>query len=453
MKKVKAVLWPRMDADGNYPLKIRYYSEEEERYKYKPIGIVVSAKKYFNAATGQVRASHEKHQELNKVIQERLSDFSIEKNDNQSSFLVFLKNHYENLIELGHYGNAKKFMVLYNHIVKFQKSKDLKFSDFDLNFLKKFHAYLRNAVNSDNTIHIYLNKLKRSYYLARQQRLITGDNIWEFYKYTGTQVESKALSRDEFSLLRNTNLKDGRYEKVRREALILFFINGMRIGDLLLLKWKNVHSNFIVYTMRKTKMSMRIAISEPLAHLLLTNIDSKFYDKDNLMPYFAQLNYIENYANKHKEEYVLNYLNNIEFKDEFEKYNKVQSLTASWNKHAKELGESLGINTKLCSHVMRHTYSSLLLFYGKANIKEVSQTLGHTNIAITNKYIKTLNNMELDSLTNDFYGKFRLPNQSYDYGKLDKLNDDIEIPDNSSDGKIIDVAKDFGFRDIDGLGK
>ena len=130
-----------------------------------------------------------------------------------------------------------------------------------------------------------------------------------------------------------------------------------------------------------------------------------------------------------------------------------QSMTALWNKIAKELGESLGINTKLCSHVMRHTYSSLLLFDGKANIKEVSQTLGHQNIAITNKYIKTLSNMELDNLTNDFYGKFRLPNQNYDYGKLDKLNDDIESSDNSSDGKIIDVAKDFGFRDVDELGK
>ena len=83
----------------------------------------------------------------------------------------------------------------------------------------------------------------------------------------------------------------------------------------------------------------------------------------------------------------------------------------------------------------------------------MSQTLGHQNIAITNKYIKTLSNMELDNLTNDFYGKFRLPNQNYDYGKLDKLNDDIESSDNSSDGKIIDVAKDFGFRDVDELGK
>lgn len=453
MKKVKAVLWPRMDADGNYPLKIRYYCEKEGRYKYKPIGIVVSARKYFNPSAGLVRASHEKHTELNKVIQERLLNFSQDKNDNQSSFLVFLKKHYENLIELGNYGNAKKFMVLYNHIIKFQKGKDLKFSDFDLSFLKKFHAYLKSKVGSDNTIQIYLNKLKRCYYLARQQRLIVGDNIWEFYKYTGIQIESKALTRDEFMLLRNTNLNGGKYERVRREALMLFFTNGMRIGDLLLLKWKNVHSGYIAYTMRKTKMSMRVSISEPLAHLLLVTIDSKFNSKDNLMPYFAQLNFIEEYAKMHKEEFVLDYLNNVEFKDDFERYNKVQSLTASWNRFAKELGEFLGINNKLCSHVMRHTYTSLLLYDGKANIKEVSQTLGHQNIAITNKYIKTLSNMELDNLTNDFYGKFRLPNQNYDYGKLDKLNDDIESSDNSSDGKIIDVAKDFGFRDVDELGK
>ena len=420
MKKVKVVLWTRQDAKNEYPIKLRFFSESEGKYKYNSLKIGLSAVKYFNEKEGLVRSIHPKHIEYNSIIKEALKKNTTEPSINtingnasaNDSFMMYLLEYYNQLIDNGSIGNGKKFKVLYNKLEGFLENKDLKFSQFDIQFVKNFHFYLKGEELNDNTIQIYLNKLKRIYNIARQEKKITGDNLWEFYKYSGHQTVSKALTVDEFDIFSLSELKDEKLARLRREALILFFSNGMRIGDLILLKWKSIENKHINYNMRKTKKLMNVFISMPLAHLLCELISKKGkYSEDILgANYELQINFINTYSWKHSNEYIVDYMKDLVFKGEFQKYNKVQNITANWNRSLKLVCDKLKLRP-ISSHVMRHSFSSLLLGGGKTDIKMVSQSLGHSSIGITNKYIRTLSTPEMDAVTGSFYNDFVLRNQ------------------------------------------
>lgn len=64
-------------------------------------------------------------------------------------------------------------------------------------------------------------------------------------------------------------------------------------------------------------------------------------------------------------------------------------LNSDYNKCLKILGCAVGIETKLHSHLARHTFATRMLRMG-VKIENLSKMLGHTNITQTQKYAKVL---------------------------------------------------------------
>ena len=62
---------------------------------------------------------------------------------------------------------------------------------------------------------------------------------------------------------------------------------------------------------------------------------------------------------------------------------------ADYNHCLKALGVAAGISTPLHSHMARHTFATYMLRNG-VRIENVSRMLGHTNIAVTQRYAKVL---------------------------------------------------------------
>ena len=407
MKKVKPVLWTRFDAKNEYPIKLRFFLESEGKYKYLNLNIGLPALKYFNPKTGEVRESYPKHIEYNNIIKDALLAFKPEdKLNSGESFLEFLKQHYTLLLEQKKFGNHKKFKVLYSKLTEYLKEKDLKFNQIDINFLKGFQNYLVNDGLNPNTIQIYLNKLKRLYNIARHEKKIVGENVFEFFKYHGQSTVSKALTAEEFKIFAYTEINDKRLQKVRKEALLLFFSNGARIGDFLRLRWSAVQGNHLCYKMQKTGKEMNVVINKPLARLLcelLPPDEQVTHEVIKLYSYEKQIKYLQYYCVYHPYEYILDYMQGLEFKDDFEKYNKIQTITATWNKTMKDLCKYLIIRP-ISSHSMRHTFASQLV--QENSIQVVQQSLGHANILISQKYLKTLDNSQLDTANSTFYDKF-----------------------------------------------
>ena len=68
-----------------------------------------------------------------------------------------------------------------------------------------------------------------------------------------------------------------------------------------------------------------------------------------------------------------------------------------YNELLKYMGEMLGLQKRLTSHMARHTFATMMLRHG-AKIENVSRMLGHTNITQTQRYAKVL----AESVHDDF---------------------------------------------------
>lgn len=75
-------------------------------------------------------------------------------------------------------------------------------------------------------------------------------------------------------------------------------------------------------------------------------------------------------------------------------YKRLTGTRHYYNKILKEIAKQCNITTTLTSHVARHTYTQLLLD-NDADLTAISQSLGHSNIATTQTYIKQLPNNKL----------------------------------------------------------
>lgn len=89
-------------------------------------------------------------------------------------------------------------------------------------------------------------------------------------------------------------------------------------------------------------------------------------------------------------------------------YRKLKHATIVYNRNLKKVQEACEIETNLSSHISRHTFTNLLLQMAGVNLYDVSLSLGHSNIKVTEHYLRTGFNAEkLDELNTGLAGKFR----------------------------------------------
>jgi integrase len=90
-------------------------------------------------------------------------------------------------------------------------------------------------------------------------------------------------------------------------------------------------------------------------------------------------------------------------------YKSIKHHTIVYNRKLKKIQELCEIETNISSHVSRHSYTNLLLRLDNVNLYDISQSLGHSSIKITENYLRNGFNIEkVDYLNNTIskrYGK------------------------------------------------
>lgn len=104
---------------------------------------------------------------------------------------------------------------------------------------------------------------------------------------------------------------------------------------------------------------------------------------------------------------------NIDDKNDFTKitekqYKTVKHATIVYDRKLKKLQKACQVNTLLTSHVARHSFTNLLLTMNDVNLYDLSQSLGHSSITITQNYISNGFNLEkVDYINNELAKQFR----------------------------------------------
>ena len=249
--------------------------------------------------------------------------------------------------------------------------------------------------------------------------------------------------------------------------LFQYYCYGMRVSDLLLLRWSNIYEagKRLNYKMYKTKSTMDMVISNELLDILYeymskeirTEIVRKSERKDGEFSFKVDGEIIK--VNKKTEWYDLirYYLYNLSTNPETknnrifsdipielitdthikEIYSKVSTFTSVYNKKLKllsnEIEECSNIQLNLSSHMARHTFAFIALLSGK-DVYYISKALNHKSIKTTEKYINGFPQDELD-------GKMYDAEISIEDKKAidDKIKELLASSDYTKKKKIVDM--------------
>ena len=97
-------------------------------------------------------------------------------------------------------------------------------------------------------------------------------------------------------------------------------------------------------------------------------------------------------------------MNGFKYKNQIELNKKIQSATYVINKNLKQISIDCEIGMKISTHIARHSFSDNIRQSGE-NIYNISKILGHSDIAVTQKYLKSLDQNSVDESLNKFYNQ------------------------------------------------
>ncbi|MDE5822330.1 MAG: site-specific integrase [Paramuribaculum sp.] len=239
----------------------------------------------------------------------------------------------------------QKWRIVFEHFNVFCKGK-CSFGDLTVEFCTKFREYLLSAKQlkhkrkslSQNAAAGYFSTFRALLKMAYKEKLIT-ENINDYLEYIEWEdVEREFLNQEELIRLAQTPCDSD----VLRRASLFSCLTGLRISDILQLRWENIElSPDGGYCMRIRTQKTKTQATLPLSDEALS------------------------YCGEQGRGMVFKGLSRAHTREPFKK----------WLKDA-------GIKKKITFHGLRYTYATLLISNG-TDIYTVSKMLTHKNVATT----------------------------------------------------------------------
>ncbi|MBS1658114.1 MAG: site-specific integrase [Bacteroidetes bacterium] len=386
---------------GECPIYIRIIKDRKARFV--STGFYIDPK-YWDAEKCRVRPSYENSARANKFIAAKLleaEDVALDMETKSKyvtgkkikekimgatneSFLKFFERHLQELEHNKQMGSLDKAQAVFSKLKKYVGDHDLLFNDIDVPWLKSYESYLRvDLNNSTNTIHSNLKIFRRLFNAAVAEELAPLEkNPFLRYKLKWQQVKKEFLTEDELKKVEELPLeKNSRKDHHRNMYVFAAYTGGMRISDILQLRWKNFDGEKIFVHTQKTKSAISIKLP-PKSLEILNNYKSKESKPSHFI--FPILS------------------DDLDMSDARKVFNAISSATASTNTDLKDIAKAAGIEKHLHFHTSRHTWATRALTKGM-RIEHVSKLMGHNSIKTTQIYAKIVNE-ELDKAMEEAFG-------------------------------------------------
>ena len=195
-----------------------------------------------------------------------------------------------------------------------------------------------------------------------------------------TAAVSRVRPDLEITLIEKLEFKDDSLIWHVRNAFLFSFYNaGIRISDILQIRWKNIIKNRLVYQMHKTSRFLSIKLKEkPLAIL-------EFYKSDN------------------QEDFIFPFLlHYVDYSDKKFLFDQLGAKTALINKYLKEVARAAKIDKNISTHTARHSFADIAR-KKTDNIYNLSKTLGHSGLKITEAYLASFDEDAVDKTLDDVF--------------------------------------------------
>ena len=374
----------KINQKGEAPICLRI--TRDRKSKYVSLGYSVNPK-LWDVNIGRVKRAHPNSVRLNSMLNNNITDatdFVLEtetKNRHvnidkikrmvlgkgHESFLDYFSLYLEKEKKENRVATYKKGSAVKKKLEAYIGAKNLDFKDIDVSWLKQYAHYLKvNQKNSINTVHSNLKLFRKLFNDAMNEDLISAE-IYPFNKYkiewSKKQVKDY-LEEDEINILRNLALiRNSRGDICRNMFVFSCYTGGIRISDLLLLRWSMFDGKHLNFTSYKTNDNLSIMVPTVGREILQIYHQGDFKSKFN--------------------DYVFPLMQGRPLDSQQEKHTSFSRVTAIFNKELKIVAAKAGLkNSQISSHWARRSFTCLALSKGM-NLDVVSKILGHSGESVT----------------------------------------------------------------------
>lgn len=297
------------------------------------------------------------------------------KKDKKITVNDFWQESIEDLKKSGRTGNARYYTDCKRAFFNFVKEKNIYFKDITPTLLDKYEVYLRSRGSGDSGIAVRMRAIRALYNNAISKNLASKDD-YPFEQYKVSKLKStsnkRAITFENIQKIREFDFSENPALINSRNLFIFsYYTRGMNFYDMMKLKWDDISEDKIIYVRSKTKTKLTIKITEPVAEILA---------------YYK--------SKKRKSKYIFPIILNEDSTPVQLEYRKEKTLK-KFNKDLKRIAELCEIDAKITSYVARHSFATNLKQKG-VSTDVISEAMGHQNVAITQAYLKELENSVID---------------------------------------------------------
>jgi integrase len=315
-----------------------------------------------------------------------------ESEEGKVPFIPFVLQHNESLYKTNKIGvsvwdNVKCYMNKFDKYLRTMKRKNtnenniLYCRDINKKLIEDYIIWRKEVEgNSPATI----NKSLSPIFKAIKECCIEGwisredcERICNLYldtegKSYADSVEKECLNIEQLRMFKELTDK-AKYDRTREIADIFIFscFTGLRVSDLISLKWSEVNMDENIISHRQYKNHAHKA---KLLYIPLNDTSREI---------------LERWKDKH-EEFVFGMLPSGYDLSNATDFKKVKNAkTRTINQSLRSIGDKMGLPFNLHIHLGRHTFAMIAL-NGGVNIKTTSSMLGHASTTVTEKVYATL---------------------------------------------------------------
>lgn len=392
MATVKVILkMHRRKDDGTYPICIRVSEGGKSRYKY--IGFSVKDEQFKEGISDWVKRhpdalyinsliEDERSRIMEKITRLRIDnlpfDFDYLLSDvpaqghTLSEILDIFANRY----------NESGALTLYYRMISLKSQmRELFGGDILLNSIgheqvRKIDSYFRNE--RKNTANTVVRKIKHLRSVFREAQRLWPEiarNPFEYFHPKSTPVNRTKLTPEQIQAIEELSLI-GVMDLYRDAFLFSYYTQGMRFGSVILIKREQISGGILKYQMTKGLHFRELEIHPKLQRI----IDKyAYWGGPYLLPVLKK-----EVASKPQLHMAKNEANTIA------------------NACLKRIAILAGINERLTFHVAKHSYAQMVKRAG-VDPWIVKDSLGHTNFATTEAYLKSLDNDQINRAITGLY--------------------------------------------------
>ncbi|PRX47315.1 tyrosine-type recombinase/integrase [Salegentibacter salegens] len=317
-------------------------SISSKEMKKKIVGFKVK-KSFFFLASERIEQKYD--QEVFSVAKSELSTLynieeflNLNKSINKEKAIEAIMQRRKDRISRGR--NSKNPTL--DGVFYFKKNKRLSFQDINMSFINRYKTFCTAYLGQKTrTVTNQLIFIRTMFNAAIKDGIVDP----KYYPFAGDKEKIKLTSGNKIGL--NINEiecielleleEDSTIWHTKNIWLLAFYFAGIRISDILKLKWSDFKDDRLYYIMNKNEkpLSLKIPIKA----------------KSILYKYEKERSFNENY--------IFPFLRNADPKQAEDIYRKTKNSTKQLNKYLKVIGIKCGITKNLSNHIARHSFGNM----------------------------------------------------------------------------------------------